>query len=419
MRLFKCAVCAQLLYFENTRCEKCGHILGYEPVQNRLLALEAQEPEPPESQDPKPQDPKPRDLKPQDLNNQIRQSSNPEPHRLEPQTLEPQTAQPIGQLWREVPVSGASYKFCFNNTFGVCNWLVEAASSDNFCVACRHNGIIPDLSQPQNVANWQKIEAAKHRLFYTLLRLNLPLQTRAENPEGLLFNFLADSPFDPNMRVMTGHDSGLITLAITEADDVERERRRSLMGEPYRTLLGHFRHEVGHYFWDRLVRDRGNLDTFRTTFGDETRNYQEALQIYYNQGAPQDWQNHSVSAYATSHPWEDFAETWAHYLHIVDTMEMARAFNLHVEPRIDDSGQLEATIDFNSYKIANFQTIVDGWLPVSFAMNNINRCMGQPDLYPFILSPAVIDKLAFIHELVREKPSPPVAVAPAAEPAAN
>jgi hypothetical protein len=354
MRLFKCPVCSQLLYFENTRCEKCGHVLGYEPMQNRLLALE-----------------------------------------------------PADQLWRTVPASDASYKFCSNNTYGACNWVIDAALPGDFCLACRHNGIIPDLSQPQNLANWQRIEASKHRLFYTLLRLQLPLRTRSESPEGLLFNFLADSPFDSNQRVLTGHDSGSITLAIVEADDVERERRRSQMGEPYRTLLGHFRHEVGHYFWDRLVRDRNGQEAFRALFGDETKNYQESLHIHYSEGAPRDWQDNFVSAYATSHPWEDFAETWAHYLHIVDTMEMARAFNLHVDPRLDETGQLEATIDFNSYKIENFQTIVDNWLPVSFAMNNINRCMGQPDFYPFVLSPTVIDKLAFIHDLVRERHSAP------------
>ena len=204
MRLFKCQVCAQLLYFENTRCEKCGHTLGYEPLQNQLLALD------------------PRD-----------------------------------QLWSVAGKTGKAYKFCANAAHGACNWLIDAASPDNFCLACRHNGIIPDLSQPQNLANWQKIEIAKHRLIYTLRRLNLPLQTRAENPEGLIFNFLADSPVDPNARVMTGHDSGTITLALAEADDVERERRRSQMGEPYRTLLGHFRHEVGHYFWDRAGARQG------------------------------------------------------------------------------------------------------------------------------------------------------------------
>jgi hypothetical protein len=355
MRLFKCAVCSQLLYFENTRCEKCEHVLGYAPCQNQLLPLE------PDKQ---------------------------------------------SQSWQAAKgSSNAQYKFCFNATYGVCNWLIDTTSSENLCRACRHNGIIPDLSQLRNVTNWQKIEAAKHRLFYTLLRLKLPLQTRSESPEGLVFDFLADSPYDPNERVLTGHDSGLITLAITEADDAERERRRSLMGEPYRTLLGHFRHEVGHYYWNLLVRDHGEQAEFRAVFGDETRNYQEALQIYYGQGAPQNWQSTFVSAYATSHPWEDFAETWAHYLHIVDTMEMARAFNLHIEPQVDKLGQLQATIDFNAYETEDFRAIIDGWLPVSLAMNNINRCMGQPDLYPFILSPVVVDKLGFIHELIRHKSS--------------
>src|SRR5262245_55967864 len=161
MRLFKCQVCAQLLYFENTRCEKCGHTLGYEPLQNQLLALD------------------PRD-----------------------------------QHWSVAGKAGKVYKFCANAAHGVCNWLIDAASPDDFCLACRHNGIIPDLSQPQNLANWQKIEIAKHRLIYTLRRLNLPLQTRAENPQGLIFNFLAYSLDDPNARVMTGHEQGTITLAL-------------------------------------------------------------------------------------------------------------------------------------------------------------------------------------------------------------
>ncbi|MGO9356251.1 MAG: putative zinc-binding metallopeptidase [Xanthobacteraceae bacterium] len=354
MRLFKCAVCAQLLYFENTRCEKCGHVLGYEPDQNRLLPLK-----------------------------------------------------PEGTQWRSASGQEAPYKFCINNSHGVCNWLIAADSADGFCVACRHNGMIPDLSQSRNVVNWQKIEAAKHRLFYTLLRLKLPLRTRDRDPQGLLFNFLADPPFDSGKRVMTGHDSGLITLSISEAEDSERERRRSIMGEPYRTLLGHFRHEVGHYFWDRLVRDRNDQASFRNVFGDETVDYQRGLDNYYRWGAPGDWQNNYVSAYATSHPWEDFAETWAHYLHILDTMEMARAFNLHVAPRLDDTGALEALIDFDPYQLEDFAAIVDNWLPISFAMNNLNRCMGQPDLYPFVLSPAVIDKLSFVHRLVGTRSAGP------------
>jgi len=347
MRLFKCAVCAQLLYFENTRCEKCGHALGYEPVQNRLLALE-----------------------------------------------------PERGLWRDTAVPATSYRFCANAEHGVCNWLVGAASTEKFCLACRHNGVIPDLSQPANVVNWQKIEAAKHRLIYTLLQLRLPLETRASDPDGLLFNFLADSPHDHGARVMTGHDSGVITLAVSEADDAERERRRSDMREPYRTLLGHFRHEAGHYFWHRLVRGDSRRNQFRAIFGDETADYAQALGAYYRWGATDDWQINFVSVYATAHPWEDFAETFAHYLHILDTMEMARALNLQVAPRLDETGALEAQVDFEPYRVVDFATIVDNWLPISFAMNSINRCMGQPDLYPFVLSPTVIGKLGFVHRLV-------------------
>ena len=350
MKLFKCQVCSQLLYFENSRCEKCGYALGYEPVRNVLLALDQRE-----------------------------------------------------GVWQIVGKPDNDYKFCANASHAVCNWLLDAKDPHDFCLACRHNGIIPDLSDPANVKNWQKIEIAKHRLFYTLLRLDLPLPTRAEDPEGLVFNFLADSPFDASARVLTGHDSGLITLALAEADDVERERRRSQMGEPYRTLLGHFRHEVGHYFWDRLVRDRQGEGAFKAIFGDFTVDYGQALQAYYATGAPPDWQNRFVSAYATAHPWEDFAETWAHYLHIVDTTEMASAFDLHVDPRIDPSGQLEAKIDFNPYRARNFQSVVDSWLPMSFAMNNINRCMGQPDFYPFVLSVEAIAKLSFVHDLIRFK----------------
>lgn len=348
MRLFKCQVCAQLLYFENSRCEKCGHALGYEPLRNELLALD-----------------------------------------------------PLNQLWSVAGQSERTYKFCANAVHGACNWLIEATSPDHFCLACRHNGIIPDLGQSQNVASWQKIEVAKHRLIYTLRRLHLPLHTRDEDPHGLIFNFLADSPTNFEPPIITGHESGTITVALAEADDVERERRRSQMGEPYRTLLGHFRHEVGHYFWIVLVRDKGAEESFVETFGDHTRDYNSALQAYYAQGAPANWRDSFVSAYAAAHPWEDFAETWAHYLHIVDTMEMASAFGIRVEPVLDDTGELEATIDFNPYRIKDFQSIIDAWLPLSFALNNINRSMGQPDLYPFMLSRPAIGKLKYIHTAVR------------------
>jgi len=256
-----------------------------------------------------------------------------------------------------------------------------------------------------NLQHWQRLEAAKHRLFYTLLRLRLPLATRTEDPEhGLMFEFLADAPASSGPKVMTGHDNGVVTVALAEADDAERERRRVQMGEPYRTLLGHFRHEVGHHYWDILVRDGGHLERCRALFGDDRQDYNEALKRHYGHGAPANWRERFISAYATSHPWEDFAETWAHYLHIVDTLEMAHAFGIGIRPQVDTDQNLSAAIEFDPYSARNFLPLVTAWLPLTFAMNSLNRCMGAGDLYPFILSPPVVEKLGFIHEVVHASP---------------
>jgi hypothetical protein len=351
MRLFKCQRCAQLLYFENTQCENCGAQLGYLPDASMLSALE------------------------------------PAPDEAAP--------------WRSLAQPPRTYRFCDNARYAACNWMVPAESPETFCTTCRHNRTIPDLTQPANMPPWRKLELAKHRLFYTLIRLRLPLANRIDDPEaGLAFDFLADAPQSSGPKVMTGHDNGIITIALKEADDAERERMRLSMGEPYRTLLGHFRHEVGHWFWDRLVRDENRLDAFRASFGDERQDYAAALQAHYANGASPDWQEHFVSAYASSHPWEDFAETWAHYLHILDTLEMAAAFGLRVRPMLDRSGELSADLDFDPHEAGDVQRLIADWLPLTFAVNNLNRSMGLPDLYPFILSPAVIAKLGFIHDLV-------------------
>src|SRR6202044_2237030 len=162
-------------------------------------------------------------------------------------------------------------------------------------------------------------------------------ETRLENPEfGLAFDVLADPPEGAGETVRTGHENGVITMNLAEADDAIREQRRTELGEPYRTLLGHFRHEVGHYYWDRLVRDGGRLDECRDCFGDETRDYGDALRKYYAEGPPPDWRGNFVSAYATAHPWEDFAETWAHFLHITDTLEMAGSLGIRVDPVVTE-----------------------------------------------------------------------------------
>ena len=297
MRLFTCQSCRQLLYFENVVCERCGHALGYLPEPATLSALEAE-----------------------------------------------------GGAW--LPLAGGGpHRYCANYEHGTCNWLVPFAGDTPFCLACRHNNTVPDLSNPNNLPPWQRLELAKHRLIYTLLRLDLPLITKAEDEErGLAFDFLADPAYGSGPPVLTGHDNGLITINLAEADDAERERRRSAMGEPFRTLLGHFRHEVGHYFWDRLVRDGGQLEPFRALFGDETTDYGEALKAHYARGPLPDWQERYVSSYAAAHPWEDWAETWAHYLHIIDTLETARAFGLKVDPKAGPAGELAGEVDFDVYR---------------------------------------------------------------------
>ncbi len=277
--------------------------------------------------------------------------------------------------------------------------MVDAEAGERYCRACRHNRTIPDISVPENHRDWQKIEEAKRRLFYSLIKLGLPLPTPdSGDPEPLVFEFLADPPTGP--RVLTGHDNGTITISLAEADDAAREAARERMGELYRTLLGHFRHEVGHFYWDRLVRDGGDLEAFREVFGDERADYGQALERHYQQGAPEGWQQGFVSSYATMHPWEDWAETWAHYLHIVDTLEMAGAFGISIDPEIADDPALETEIAFDPHRVRSVKTLIRAWLPLTYAVNCLNRSMGQADLYPFVIPQPVIEKMAYIHDLV-------------------
>lgn len=348
MKLFKCQNCGQVLYFENTRCESCGMQLGY---LSRAMTVSA--------------------LKPDD------------------------------SLFRPLAEPDLKLRTCDNARFDACNWMVDADGATTLCLACRHNHLIPDLTVPVNLDRWRKLELAKHHLFYSLLRLKLPLANRIDDPgHGLAFDFLADAPDAGVPKVMTGHDNGLITIALVEADDAEREKRRTQMHEPYRSLLGHFRHEVGHYFWDVLVRDGGRLDDCRAVFGDDSESYEAALETHYKSGPPADWQEHYVSRYASTHPWEDWAETWAHYLHIVDTLEMASAFGIRVKPGVSKDDTLTTVVDMDPYHTVDMIKIIDAWLPLTFAMNSLNRAMGNPDLYPFVLSPTVVTKLSFVHDVI-------------------
>lgn len=365
-RRFTCR-CGKPIFFRNTQCLACGSQLGFDPVRLDLLALE-----------------------PGDA----------------PDTWRVQGEEGPGRYIR-----------CANfHTASACNWLVEPAiapaqATDGaplappvYCTACALNHLVPDLTDPQAAKLWAKLELAKRRLVSGLLALGLPIRSRCwDDPvAGVMFDFIAHT--DDGARAMTGHADGLITINLAEADDVQRERMRTAMHEPYRTLLGHLRHEIGHYYWDRLVAGTPWLEGFRHLFGDERADYAAALQQHYDHGAPPDWPEHFVSAYASMHPWEDWAETWAHYLHMVDTYETAMDFGLKIED-VDmeySDFKLEDLYDPNAQDSQPFLDFLNQFTRLSGVLNELSRSMGQKDFYPFVLPRAIVAKLQFIHLVVAQ-----------------
>lgn len=298
-----------------------------------------------------------------------------------------------------------SWRRCRNfDSHAGCNWLVSAAEKEPLCISCRLNRTIPSLDDPNNGLWWRKIENAKRRLVSQLLSLGLPVKSKvSEDPDhGVMFDFLRSPEKGP--RVLTGHANGLITLNVEEADDSKREKIRHEMHEPYRTLLGHFRHEVGHYYWDRLVANTPWHDKCRELFGDERQDYAAALKRNYDQGPPANWADNHISSYASVHPWEDWAESWAHYLHIVDSLDTALGFGLHgenvevdVEPfTVDD------LYDANVPDAQRVILLVNSWVQLTTVLNELARSMGQHDFYPFVMSRPVLRKLHFIQMVVKE-----------------
>ena len=285
------------------------------------------------------------------------------------------------------------YQHCLNYNDAVCNWVVEAKSSPTLCIACKLNRGVPNPADLENFSKWQKLEFAKHRLVYQLQKLRLPLKPKIENRQGLAFDFLSENNRE---HVKTGHADGVVTIILSEADSVHREQLRKQMDEAYRTLLGHFRHEIGHYYWP-LLFDNKSLNQFRTHFGDETIDYSEALENHYKNGAPENWQDNYISKYASSHPWEDWAETWAHYLHIIDTLETANSLGIEFR---DSKGKLKVKCP-NPYKEDNFEAIFDSSMELTRAANSLNRAMGLTDIYPFVVAKPVYKKLEFIHNILQ------------------
>lgn len=357
MKTFRCQKCGQALFFENVECLSCKSPLAFLPGRLNLAAIE-------------------------------------------PVAGAEGLWQPIGQGRRGKPAP--QYRLCHNHgAYQACNFAVPAEDPNPLCASCRLTRVLPDLSRPENTQRWYRIEVAKRRLFYTLARLGL-LSTAPHQGEatGPVFEFLEDQP---GQQVMTGHAEGLITVNVAEADDDERVRRRIAMHEPYRTLLGHFRHEIGHYYWDVLIRDGGRLEAFRELFGDESADYAEALNRHYESGGnPPDWQDQYVSAYATAHPWEDWAETWAHYLHMVDLLETAASYNTRITlPGAQEGEPEELTNPFECARL-DFNELVSQWVPITLLVNSLNRSLGQEDAYPFALSPGALKKLRYVHDVIQD-----------------
>ncbi|WP_375398157.1 putative zinc-binding metallopeptidase [uncultured Sphingomonas sp.] len=289
-------------------------------------------------------------------------------------------------------------KPCGNAWLGVCNWLV--ADDGPMCAGCKYNRVIPDLTIAGTLRRWTAIEIAKKQTIHALIRLGIPPLTRAQDPRGLVFDFLYDPAAEQGLApsLTTGHQSGLVTVNLIEADGVARERARRDLGEPYRTLVGHFRHELGHYYWHRLVEFTNDLLPFRALFGDERVDYAAAQRSFYAQPGSSHSQDDFVSRYATMHPWEDFAETFAHYLHIVDTLDTIGALGVSIDFTAGASTQ-SACVAFDPFT-ADTATLIEAWVPLSSAVNAINRSMGQPDLYPFRITPQVALKIDFVNRLL-------------------
>lgn len=344
MKLFACEDCGGLLFFENVSCLRCQHPLGFLPERMDLSALEK-----------------------------------------------------CGDNFWKPLGSENRYRQCKNAIdYQVCNWMVDADDSSALCRSCRLNLMIPDLTAPGNLDRWRKLELAKRRALYWLLRFNLSTE-ESSGRRPLRFKFLAETPNGP--PVLTGHEQGIITINIAEADDAEREKRRVALHEPLRTLLGHVRHEIAHYYWDRLIENTANLEKFRATFGDERQDYSQSLQTHYQQGPPADWPQRYVTSYASSHPWEDWAETWAHYIHITDTLETSASFGLSLRPEHQQAATMRSEPKRIQY-VSKFEEIMEHWLPLTYALNEVNRGMGQPDLYPFVFSGPAMEKLRFVHQVL-------------------
>jgi hypothetical protein len=335
MRAFSCPVCSALTFFDNSQCLSCGTGLGYDPASSTLIAV----------------------------------------------------------------IEGSDFRRCANSGIAACNWVLPSDSPQSLCECCRLTRTRPADDDLDALAAFAEAEGAKRRLLYQLHDLGLPITSRQADPErGLAFDLLSSR----DQPVTIGHELGIIQMDLAESNDAHREQVRESLGEAYRTVLGHLRHEIGHYYWMVLVEQPDRLAPFRDLFGDERADYGAAIGDHYGDGAPAgspDWEASYISSYATMHPWEDWAETFAHYLHIRDTLQTAASYGLMIAGPDEVPADLTAepeTVDQSD----TFADILAEWLPLTFALNAVNRSMGKDDLYPFTINPPVVSKLTWVHQLV-------------------
>lgn len=323
MRAFVCRNCGSALYFENSTCVTCGTALGFSRAERAIV--------------------------------------------------------PVDDRGRYIDADGYIWWVCRNLHLSGCTWL--SRFEGGLCFSCELTRTRPSDADVAGLSAFPVAEQAKRRLIVELDALELPIITRASDPStGLAFDLLSSA----HEKVTTGHHNGIITIDLAESDSVYREQVRRRLAEPYRTMLGHFRHEIGHYYEALLVQGPAR-DQARELFGDERLDYGEAAERHYEQGPPAGWQSSYISSYATMHPFEDFAETFAHFLHISDTVDTAQAFGL-------------TTVNPGAFR--SFRDLVTGvWVPLSVALNQINRAMGKDALYPFVIVAPVLDKLDFVASL--------------------
>jgi len=390
MRIFRCS-CADkpLLFFENISCSKCERMTGFDAESLDMKTFE----------------------------------------QANPGTKD----RPVWECG-----DGRYYLQCDNwTTHNACNWMVQLEQTNlqdallqinstqlHLCRSCNLNSMVPDLNVVENITLWGKLESAKRRCLYTLLSLELPFDRQSQLASSvtpnLAFKFLAaasDSNQDSikdSEPVITGHKNGVITIDLAEADDVERTRMQLSMNEDYRTLLGHFRHETGHYYWDVFQSKlSGFSQRFRSLFGDERENYLNALNRHHSTGPKPQWREQYISSYATAHPWEDWAESWAHYLHVIDTLQTRYEYD---ESKLGDQAGKAVSASSADARVfslplpdnkdmlpgRDFSTIMGHWNNTAVLLNSLNRSMGLPDPYPFVTSEVVYNKLLFIDNTLQE-----------------